>query len=147
MISLDDAIVIAQRFCRGDWWELADGGIGLYFRTSTTGYIALARRIQHRTNIAKSVLAEELGHHWTTPPGVYGPLFSFTERTSLCRAEQRAVCWAADWLIGDTDMLYIGRHLAEINCLDQLSEFMRIFGVTREIVIMKWLSMKTRGVV
>jgi antirestriction protein len=74
-------------------------------------------------------------------------MFSFADRTSLCRAEQRAVRWAADWLIGDGDMLYVGQHLAEMNTADQLSEFMRIFCVTREIVILKWLGMKRRGLV
>jgi hypothetical protein len=146
MMTLDDAIIIAQRYCRLDWWDL-QGVNGLYYRTRTTGHIALARRIQNDPALCLSVLGEELGHHWTTPPRApVGPLFSISDRTHLCQVERRALRWAADWLIPDDEMRRVGIELSEAGCANLLYECTRVFGVTQVIIAAKWASMEARGV-
>ena len=48
----------------------------------------------------RCILAEELGHHFTTPPGTtISRCFHYQDRVRVSRAEYRAMRWAAEWLM------------------------------------------------
>ena len=78
----------------------------------------------------RSILAEELGHHFTT----VGPIISrefhtYSTRQSISKAEYKALRWAANYLISDDDLLSAFR-----DCIDTPIELAEYFKVTPEII-------------
>lgn len=72
--------------------------------------IMLDKRLVGRVPLKRTVLAEELGHHFTVPRGslARGPFFSTIEdsliRISNSKDEERAIRWATDYLIPTPDL-------------------------------------------
>lgn len=148
MISLEDALTLARQHCRIYWSDLGDQIYGIYYRESGIGCIGLCTRIRNDSLLAKSTLAEEYGHHWTSPPGNYiSPRFSFAERVDLGRTEQRAITWGANWIISDSDMMYIGERLATMEVADEVAILSEILHVTPDMIKAKWKSIVERQLI
>ena len=62
--------------------------------------ITLDESLKHDLPLCRSVMAEELGHHFTVPQtSVIVPYTSYSIHMALSRDEARALKWACDFLI------------------------------------------------
>ena len=79
----------------------------------------------------RSVLAEELGHHFTSimePIPVSG--MAYYDRVQHERSESKAVRWAADYLI-PTELLLCKVEDCSVSCIQELAD---VFQVTIELI-------------
>lgn len=109
--------------------DLGDAIYGCYVRHErlTRPVIALNPSLAHLPNTLRSVLAEQLGHHFTAVgENVFGAYFR--NRKLLTGDDRRAALWAARTLL-PKDTAEIAR-MKGYN-LDEIAE---MFGVTRELV-------------
>jgi Zn-dependent peptidase ImmA (M78 family) len=101
--------------------------------------IGLDSTLQHSMPALRCVLAEELGHHFTSA-GYCLPrkFYSFYERNNITRAEYKALKWAANYLMPEHDLLDVIRdglyekwEIAEyFNVTEDFAMFrLRLFGV------------------
>lgn len=74
---------------------------GLYFYDPQRGpFILLDKSIRVDHKLHRSVMAEELGHHFTVPQtNILLPYTSYAYSLSLERDERRAIRWACDFLM------------------------------------------------
>lgn len=82
-----------------------------------------------------SVLAEELGHHFTSIGNLTAECVTYSQKLNISRQEKRARMWAANYLISDKEI--IGAILNNISTLNGLSLH---FNVKQWIVKYKLLS-------
>lgn len=112
--------------------------LGIYMcRTETPPVIGLSKSI-HTSRERRCIMAEELGHHFTTVERCIPKEFScYSTRMNISRAEYRALRWAADFLIPENNLLdiisqglYEPWELAEYyNVTEQFANFrLRLFG-------------------
>lgn len=104
-----------------------EGLLGMYYFDPLLGLpvIVLDRGLPARPRELRSVLAEEVGHHFTVPQAqALEPRFSFPNAVAQGRDEARALRWAAAFLI-PLDELRAGllRHEAPADLAER-------FGVT-----------------
>lgn len=79
-----------------------EGLLGMYYYDPVIGVpvIVLDRGLPTRPRELRSVLAEELGHHFTVPQSeALSPRFSFGDAVAQGRDEARALRWAAGFLL------------------------------------------------
>jgi Zn-dependent peptidase ImmA (M78 family) len=77
---------------------------GLYFVAREVPHIILHKDLEHNLALHRSILAEELGHHFTVPQSnVIVPYTSYSMKLALSRDESRALRWACDFLMPDVD--------------------------------------------
>lgn len=97
-----EMLIIAEREgIRVKWWDFEPPILGLYWHADDLPpYIGLDRRIEYRESLCRCVMAEELGHHFTSVghfiPNTY---FHYRDRLSISKAEFRAYKWAACYLV------------------------------------------------
>lgn len=105
--------------------------------------IGLNRPLRHNLSLLRCVLAEELGHHYTSI-GYCIPrkFYSYSDRTIVNRNEYQALKWAANYLIPEHDLLdVIGSGLYEpweladhFNVTEEFAAFrLRLFGARKMI--------------
>ncbi len=74
---------------------------GLYFYDpkEQQPHIVLDKRLKEGSPLFRSVLAEELGHHFTVPQSNFlVPYTSYSHKIALSRDERKALMWACDFL-------------------------------------------------
>ncbi|MGE5585799.1 MAG: ImmA/IrrE family metallo-endopeptidase [Bacillota bacterium] len=84
-----------------EYWDFEPPLEGVYWRKpGLPPVIGISRRLFDNRRHFRSVLAEELGHHFTTV-GCYVPevWLHYADRLNAGRAEYRAARWAAAYLI------------------------------------------------
>ncbi|SFU39286.1 ImmA/IrrE family metallo-endopeptidase [Alicyclobacillus macrosporangiidus] len=75
---------------------------GFYFfdPSEQQPHIVLDRQLKEGSPLYRSVLAEELGHHFTVPQGtLLVPYTSYSHKLILNKDERRALQWACDYLV------------------------------------------------
>ncbi|OPJ63723.1 ImmA/IrrE family metallo-endopeptidase [Clostridium chromiireducens] len=82
-----------------------------------------------------SILAEELGHHFTTLGDLIEDCQTYDEELLKNKKEQIAKLWAADFLISDEEFVQ-----ALHNCISTIPDMAEYFTVTEEIIKYKILS-------
>lgn len=88
-----------------------------------------------------SVLAEELGHHFTTIGDLTVKSTTYSEKLETNKKEIKAKSWAADFLIDDDDFVQ-----ALYNCISTPCDMCDHFNVTYEILNYKILSIMANEV-
>jgi len=83
------------------WWDFHPSVLGLYWHPlSLPPVIGLNNAIEHNTPLLRTVMAEELGHHFTSSGrGLYRTFCHYRQRLELSRIEYRALRWAAEHLM------------------------------------------------
>lgn len=109
---------------------------GLYFKVpGIPPTIAIDKSIISYSYKYISILAEELGHHFTT----YGDLLedsdTYSEKLMKNKQENIAKLWAANFLISDEDFVQ-----ALYNCISNIHDMAEHFNVTEEIIKYKILA-------
>lgn len=109
---------------------LGHGVDGIYLEEGNNMTIGINKDIISNTSYARCVLAEELGHHFTTVgsciPKMY---FSYADRAIIDKAEYKAMKWACNYLIPENELLDALR-----DGLYELWELAEYFTVTDEFM-------------
>lgn len=109
---------------------------GIYFKApGLSSTIGIHKNIAFDTKKYISVLAEELGHHFTSIGDLSAECITYTQKVNRSKQEKRARIWAANFLISDDEI--VGALTHNINTLYGLSDH---FNVTEEIIKYKLLS-------
>lgn len=81
----------------------------------------------------RSIMAEELGHHFTTTGDCLPcQFYNYTHRMNISRAEYKAIRWAANYLISDDALLDAFRDF-----VDTPSALAEYFQVVPEIITLR----------
>ncbi|EHK2337305.1 ImmA/IrrE family metallo-endopeptidase [Clostridium perfringens] len=109
---------------------------GIYFKVSGMNpIIGIHKNLLTDTRKYISVLAEEIGHHFTSSGNLTSECITYSDKLNRSKQEKRARIWASNFLISDNEI--IGAILQNINTLYELSLH---FNVTEEIIKYKLLS-------
>ncbi|WP_202707630.1 ImmA/IrrE family metallo-endopeptidase [Sporosalibacterium faouarense] len=83
-----------------DYGNLPNNVLGMYVKNmDMPAIIGIDRSIENNEEQLLIVLAEELGHHFTTTGEFVGPFFHYRDRLKLNKAELMAMKWAVRFLI------------------------------------------------
>ena len=118
--------------------------LGHYFvEPGIAPIITLSNGLDGRECLLRSVLAEELGHHFTTTGTMIPTSYChYTDRVKVSRAEYRALCWAAKTLMPVVDV-----RAALAKGLREAWEIAEDFGVTEVLARFRLRMLKTTGAV
>ncbi|EGT3605390.1 ImmA/IrrE family metallo-endopeptidase [Clostridium perfringens] len=109
---------------------------GIYFKVSGMNpIIGIHKNLLTDTKKYISVLAEELGHHFTSSGNLTSECITYSDKLNRSKQEKRARIWASNFLISDNEI--IRAILQNINTIYGLSLH---FNVTEEIIKYKLLS-------
>ncbi len=112
-------------------WDFVPPADGIYYyECGIPPIIGIANRIQEDSVLYRCVLAEELGHHFTTTKNALPPKYqNIREKIKVGRAEFQARRWAAQYLMPLDRVI---ESLQGGTC--QSWELAQEFGVTEELV-------------
>lgn len=139
-----DKLEALQNLCHKEgiiieYATLKSGILGFYFKDENTPHIiALNKTILNDKMKHIEVLAEELGHYYTTCGNFTGSLLHYRDRIELNKCEIKALRWACNYLIKDEDIIklsYQGYNHYEIS---------EILGVPYTLLIQKMNFMKLK---
>ena len=109
---------------------------GIYFKVDgTPPVIVIDQYIVNYTSIYLSILAEELGHHFTTEGNLLETSKNYSDKLLKNKKENIARKWAANFLITDDEFIQ-----ALNNCISSNWDMCEHFTVTNEILKYKILS-------
>lgn len=95
--------------------------------------IGLDNSLKDNLPLQRSVLAEELGHHFTSSGYcLCRNFYDYADRIGICKTENKALRWAAKFLISDNDLISALKE--GINTNGYLAEH---FTVTLEIIVIR----------
>ena len=110
---------------------------GIYFKMPDLNpTIGISEAIVTDSKAYISILAEELGHHFTTFNDLTAECITYSDRLLRCKSEFKARRWATDFLISD-DEFKLALEYPSIN----FAEMSDYFNVTNEIIRMKILTL------
>lgn len=113
------------------YWDFEPPMDGIY--VAIPGYypiIGISSRLFECSPRFRCVLAEELGHHFTTiEDNLPRQFFHYRDRLSVSRAEYRALRWAAEYLIPQKQL-----DKALKDGSDTLWDLAELFDVTEEMM-------------
>lgn len=116
--------------------KLKYGIEGIYFKVpGLNPIIGIKNTIVNDSKKYISILAEELGHHFTTWGDLTAECFTYSDRLYKCKKERTARMWAANYLISDAEFVQ-----ALYACKSTMQEMCDYFNVTEEIVKYKIIS-------
>lgn len=101
--------------------------------------IGINKSICNNSKKLISVLAEELGHHFTSFGNLTTECFTYSDEIKLSKQEKKARLWAANFLISDAEFVQALNY--GITSIYDLSEH---FYVTEEIINYKFYSISLR---
>lgn len=103
-----------------EYATLNHGILGLYYKEKgTPDIITINKSILNDKMKHIEVLAEELGHYFTTCGDFTGSLLHYRDRLSLNKCEIKALKWACNYIISDEDVL---SHLTQSSDYYEISE-------------------------
>lgn len=103
---------------------------GLYLKLNDfPPIIALDKSILSYNNLFLSILAEELGHHFTTQGNLLNDSNSYSDNLNKNKKESLAKKWAANFLISDDEFVQ-----ALLNCINNKYDMCEHFNTTYEIL-------------
>lgn len=91
-----------------EWWDFSPPLEAVYWSSPVLPpIIGLSRHLKHGASAYfRCVLAEELGHHYTsTNNAIPQTFFHYRDRLDVSRAEYRALRWAAMYLMPYAEVL------------------------------------------
>jgi len=119
------------------WWKLMPSFLGLYYRRQgVPPFIALDYSLEQNPRLMRCVLAEELGHHFTSRDGIHlvRNRNDVLKRILISMTEFRALEWAANYLIPENDLDDAMSSAGHINFIKNLAEQ---FNVTEKMMLFR----------
>jgi Zn-dependent peptidase ImmA (M78 family) len=142
MISNDTICTLAQeQHIEITLAPLPNKILGFYSYSDSRPQIVMNQNLSKWNPEYRSVLAEELGHHFTSimkPFLVSG--MAYYDRVQYNRSESKAVRWAADFLI-PTELLLCKIEDCSVSCIQELAD---TFQVTIELMQQKLFYMSCK---
>ena len=129
---MEGMLTIAEReHIHVDYFPFCEPLKGIYYvEQNMSPVIGLDHSLCDDRPLLRSVMAEELGHHFTSVGNCLPKEFyNYSARQHVDKAEYKALRWAANYLISDDDLLDAFR-----DGLDGVSSLAEHFMVTPEIV-------------
>ncbi|MGL5312920.1 MAG: ImmA/IrrE family metallo-endopeptidase [Peptostreptococcaceae bacterium] len=115
-----------------EYATLKHGILGFYFKDKATPHIvAINKTILNDKMKHIEVLAEELGHYFTTSGNFTGRLLHYRDRLDLNKCEMKAIRWACNYLIRDEDVLELASQTSDYH------EMSEALGVPYNLLIQK----------
>ena len=109
---------------------------GIYFKVpGLSPTISIHKNIVTDTRKYISVLAEELGHHFTSIGNLSAECVTYNQKINKSKQEKRARMWAANYLISDEEI-----NRAILQNIGNIYALSIHFNVTEEIIKYKLLS-------
>ncbi|WP_415341816.1 ImmA/IrrE family metallo-endopeptidase [Clostridium perfringens] len=109
---------------------------GIYFKVpGIDPTIGINMSILSDTRKYISILAEELGHHFTSSGDLTSECITYADKLNKSKQEKKARMWAANYLISDEEIIGALLHIS-----GTLSGLALHFNVTEEIIKYKLLS-------
>lgn len=106
------------------------GSKGIYIKLDGINpFIAIDSSIVNNKNTYISILAEELGHHFTTCGNLLAPSKSYIDNLIKDKKENIARKWAANYLISDEEFVQ-----ALLSCITNYFDMCEHFNVTYELL-------------
>jgi hypothetical protein len=107
---------------------------GIYFvGVDMPPVIGLDKSLKENKTLLRSIMAEELGHHFTTIGDcIPRKFYNHSNRLYVSKIEYKALRWAANYLIDDNDLKIAIQNGIHTPC--ELAEF---FCVTNELINIK----------
>lgn len=103
---------------------------GIYLKTpDIPPTICVDKSIISYSYIYISILAEELGHHFTTNGDLTAKSKNYSEQLYKNKKERLAKIWGSNYLISDDEFVQ-----ALNNCISTIDEMAEYFNVTKEII-------------
>lgn len=102
---------------------------GIYLEVDGLKVIAIDESIINKHCTYISIMAEELGHHFTTTGNLTEPSKTFIEKTIKSKKEIIARKWAANFLISDEEFVQ-----ALLSCINNKDDFCDYFNITYEVL-------------
>jgi Zn-dependent peptidase ImmA (M78 family) len=114
-----------------DYYSFENPLKGIYYvEEGMPPVIGLDYSLKNNLPLLRSVMAEELGHHFTSVGNcIPREFYNYSARQYINKAEYKALRWAANYLIPDSLLLD-----AFHDCIDTAAELAEHFMVTPEIV-------------
>ena len=109
-----------------DLRQVRDSLYGLYLCDEIAGpVIILDKSLEQSIRMQRSVVAEEVGHYYTTPRTNYLTVYtSYSTEITMSQDEQKALKWATDFLIPDDQLVTAIK--AGYNSCYELAEFFNV---------------------
>lgn len=108
----------------------SENSLGIYFNVpGMPPTIGISRSIINNRTTYLSVLAEEVGHHFTSMCNLTIESKNYSEKLIKNKQELRAKSWAASFLINDDEFLQ-----ALCNCISTSFEICDFFDITNEML-------------
>lgn len=109
---------------------------GIYFKVSGINpIIGIHSKLLNDTRKYISILAEEIGHHFTSSGDLTSECITYSDKINRSKQEKKARMWAANYLISDKEIIGALLHIS-----GTLSGLSLHFNVTEEIIKYKLLS-------
>lgn len=102
---------------------------GIYIQVDGLSVIAIDSSILNGNCTYISIMAEELGHHFTTTGNLIEPSKNYMEKIIKSKKELLARKWAANYLISDEEFVQ-----AILNCINNKDDFCNYFNITYEVL-------------
>lgn len=114
-----------------EWQDFIPPVRGIYWAPDgIPPVIWLDKSLEHHPRLLRCVMAEELGHHFTTTGNcLCRTYFNYRDRLAVSKAEYRALKWAAEYLIPKRQLQ---KALRVRN--DTLWDLAELFDVTEEMM-------------
>lgn len=129
---MEGMLTIAERErIKVDYFAFHEPLKGIYYvEQNMPPVIGLDHSLHDDIPLLRSVMAEELGHHFTSVGNcIPKEFYNYTARQHIDKTEYKALRWAANYLISDDALLDAFR-----DGLDGISTLAEYFMVTPEIV-------------
>jgi Zn-dependent peptidase ImmA (M78 family) len=105
--------------------------LGLYYKENgLPSAIGINKSILSNTKLLTCVLAEELGHHFTTIGDTTAEYYSYSDRLMVNKKETLALKWATEFLLPLNEIISIMKNLPS-----SLYEMADHLGVTEEFLL------------
>lgn len=102
---------------------------GIYLEIDGLKVIAIDESIINENCTYISILAEEIGHYFTTTGNLIEPSKNYMEKILKSKKELLARKWASNYLISDEEFVQ-----ALLNCINNKDDFCNYFNITYEVL-------------
>lgn len=115
--------------------------LGMYFKEEgIPPIIGINKSIENDERLLRTVLAEEIGHHFTSIGDLTSECFTYSETLIKCKYEKLARKWASDFLIQDSELI-----AALKKGITTTYDLANLFFVTEELIKFKLDIMSKRN--
>lgn len=104
--------------------KIADDIKGLYINRQGLKIISLLNSLKQNNAKLIEILAEELGHHFTSVGNYVSPNKDYSSKIMIDKCENKALKWACEFLITEEEIIHIIN--SNITCVYEIAEILEV---------------------